>query len=62
MNIETLLKIIEASLALWKSKLPGEVGGAVDVALELEKLLQAGHQAYVEQVGKPLDPDLIKPA
>lgn len=62
MDIGTLLQIVEATLSLLKGHLGGSAGTGVDTALELEKLIRAGNQAYLDQVGKPLDPDLIKPA
>ena len=57
-----LLQIIEIAVAVIKSQTSFGVAEKIDEATAIGRIVLLGRQAYVDQVGKPLDETLIKPA
>lgn len=61
MNPLLLLEIIQIAASIIKSKTSPNTADHIDEGLAIARIVQAGRQAYQDQMGKPLDESLIKP-
>lgn len=61
MKVALLLNIIELATGVIKSQTSSNVADKIDEATAIGRIVLAGRQAYLDQVGQPLDESLIKP-
>ncbi len=61
MTTEFFLRLSEMAIAILRNHASGNTDEVLKGLEELTALANAGRQAVIDQQGKPIDPDLVKP-